>query len=58
MSRAFLWGTGVTPDGQREVLGRLDWSTETGRAWAELFRIDPRRGRLCQSPKPSLGPAV
>ncbi len=32
MSRAFLWAAGVTPDGQREVLGRLDWSSETGRA--------------------------
>lgn len=31
-SRAFLWAAGVTPDGQREVLGWLDWSSETGRA--------------------------
>ena len=44
MSRAFLWAAGVTPDGQREVLGWLDWSSETGRAWAELFRMLKERG--------------
>lgn len=44
MSRAFLWATGVTPDGQREVLGWLDWSGETGRAWKELFRQFKERG--------------
>jgi transposase-like protein len=38
MSRAFLRAAGVTPEGQREVLGWLDWSSETGRAWSELFR--------------------
>jgi transposase-like protein len=43
-SRAFLWAAGVTPEGQREVLGWLDWSSETGRAWAELFRQLKGRG--------------
>lgn len=36
--RAFLWAAGVTSDGQREVLGWLNWSSETGRAWKELFQ--------------------
>jgi transposase-like protein len=44
MSRAFLWAMGVTPEGQREVLGWLDWSGETGRAWTELFRQLKARG--------------
>ena len=44
MSRAFLWAAGVTPEGQREVLGWLDWSSETGRAWGELFGMLKERG--------------
>jgi transposase-like protein len=44
VSRAFLWATGVTPDGQREVLGWLDWRGETGRAWRELFGQFKERG--------------
>lgn len=44
MSRAFLWAAGVTPEGQREVLGWLDWSSETGRAWSELFGMLKERG--------------
>ena len=31
MSRAFLWAAGVTPEGQREVLGWLDWSSDVKR---------------------------
>lgn len=37
-SRAFLWAAGVTVESQWEVLGWLDWSSETGRTGAELFR--------------------
>lgn len=44
MSRAFLWAMGVTTEGQREVLGWLDWSGETGRAWKDLFRQFKDRG--------------
>lgn len=43
-SRAFLWAAGVTPEGQREVLGWLDWASETERAWTELFRQLKERG--------------
>ena len=43
-SRAFLWAAGVTPEGQREVLGWLDWASETGRAWREFFRLLKERG--------------
>ena len=44
MSRGFLWAMGVTMDGQREVLGFLDWAGETERAWAEFFRLLKERG--------------
>jgi len=44
MSRAFLWAAGVTPEGQWEVLGWLDWSSGTGRAWGELFGMLKERG--------------
>lgn len=44
VSRAFLWAAGVTPEGQREVLGFLDWPGETERAWAEFFRQLKARG--------------
>jgi transposase-like protein len=44
LSRAFLWAAGVAPEGQREVLGWLDWSSETCRAWSELFRGLKNRG--------------
>jgi len=43
-SRAFLWAVGVNEQGQREVLGFLDWPGETGRAWAEFFRRLKARG--------------
>ena len=44
VSRAFLWAAGVTWEGQREVLGFLDWQGETERAWAEFFRQLKARG--------------
>ncbi len=44
VSRAFLWVAGMTPEGQREVLGFLDWPGETERAWAEFFRQLKGRG--------------
>ena len=44
VSRAFLWAAGVTWEGQREVLGFLDWQGETERAWAEFFRQLKGRG--------------
>jgi len=43
-SRAFLWAVGVNEQGQREVLGFLDWPGETRRAWAEFFRRLKARG--------------
>lgn len=43
-SRVFLWGAGVTPRNQRELLGWLDCSSETGRVWAEQFRMLKERG--------------
>ena len=43
-SRAFLWAMGVPWEGQREVLGFLDWPGETTRAWAEFFRRLKARG--------------
>lgn len=44
VSRAFLWAAGVNDQGQREVLGWLDWASETGSAWKELFRLLKDRG--------------
>ncbi|MBI3130028.1 MAG: transposase [Acidobacteria bacterium] len=43
-SRAYFWAAGVTPEGQREVLGWLDWSSESGRAGTEQFRQLKARG--------------
>ena len=43
-SRAFLWGMGVTKDGQREVLGFLDWHGESERSWSEFFTGLKKRG--------------
>ena len=36
-SRAFLWATGVNDQGEREVLGWLDWRGETKVSWETLF---------------------
>lgn len=43
-SRAFLWVTGVNEEGQREVLGWLDWKGETKVAWETLFKTLKARG--------------
>jgi transposase-like protein len=43
-SRAFLWGMGVANDGQREVLGFLDWHGESERSWSEFFNGLKKRG--------------
>ncbi|MDE3245677.1 MAG: IS256 family transposase [Acidobacteriota bacterium] len=43
-SRAFLWVSGVNEEGQREVLGWLDWRGETRVAWETLFRSLKDRG--------------
>lgn len=43
-SRAFLWVTGVNEEGQREVLGWLDWRGETKVAWEALFKALKDRG--------------
>jgi len=43
-SRAFLWAMGVNDDGEREVLGFLDWGGETEVAWETFFTTLKRRG--------------
>jgi transposase-like protein len=44
VSRAFLWAMGVNEEGEREVLGFLDWGGETEVAWESLFATLKRRG--------------
>ena len=44
VSRAFLWAMGVNEEGEREVLGFLDWAGETEVAWETFFAILKRRG--------------
>ena len=43
-SRAFLWVSGVNVEGEREVLGWLDWRGETKVAWETLFKALKERG--------------
>jgi len=44
VSRAFLWAMGVNDEGEREVLGFLDWGGETEVAWETFFATLKRRG--------------
>jgi transposase-like protein len=44
VSRAFLWAMGVNDEGEREVLGFLDWGGETEVAWETFFAALKRRG--------------
>ena len=44
MSRAFLWVSGVNLEGERELLGWLDWRGETEVAWETLFKALKARG--------------
>lgn len=44
VSRAFLWGMGVNDDGEREILGFLDWGGETEVAWETFFKGLKQRG--------------
>jgi transposase-like protein len=44
VSRAFLWAMGVNEEGEREVLGFLDWGGETEVAWETFFSALKRRG--------------
>lgn len=43
-SRAFLWAMGVNDDGEREVLGFMDWGGETEVAWETFLQALKRRG--------------
>lgn len=43
-SRAFLWAMGVNDQGEREVLGFLDWGGETEVAWETFLNTLKRRG--------------
>jgi len=43
-SRAFLWAMGVNDEGEREVLGFLDWGGETEVAWETFLVALKRRG--------------
>jgi transposase-like protein len=43
-SRAFLWAMGVNDEGEREVLGFMDWGGETEVAWETFLAALKRRG--------------
>jgi putative transposase len=44
VSRAFLWGMGVNENGEREVLGFMDWGGETEVAWETFLKGLKKRG--------------
>jgi putative transposase len=43
-SRAFLWAMGVNEEGEREILGFMDWGGETEVAWETFLTALKRRG--------------
>lgn len=43
-SRAFLWAMGVNDEGEREILGFMDWGGETEVAWETFLAALKRRG--------------